>query len=72
MAHVGTQDLADALVDAGPKADGARSARAKDRQVAEFYDLRPEGEVIEPDVFRQARQLRDAWRRERYSRLRGT
>lgn len=67
MAHVGTQDVA--VVDAGPKADGARSAGAKDRQVEEFYDLRPPGEVIVPDVFRQARQLRDTWRRERYSRL---
>ena len=72
MAHVGTPELADALVDAGPKADGARSARAKHRQVEEFYDLRPLSEVIAPDVFRQARQLRDAWRRERYPRLRET
>ena len=67
MAHVGTQDLA--VVDANLKADGERSARAKGRQVEEFYNLRPLSEVIVPDVFRQARQLRDTWRRERYSRL---
>ena len=54
------------------QADGARSARTNEQPVAEFYDLQPEGEVIEPDAFRQARQLRDGWRRERYSRLRGT
>ena len=72
MAHVGTQDLADALVDAGPKADGARSTRSKTHRVAEFYDMRPEGEVIKPDAFRQARALRAAWRRERHSRLRET
>ena len=71
MAHVGTPELADALVDAGPKADGARSARAN-RQVEEFYELRPESEVTLPNVFSQARQLRDTWRRERYSRLRET
>ena len=47
MAHVGTQDVA--VVDAGPKADGARSAGAKDRQVEEFYDLRPPSEVIVPE-----------------------
>ena len=68
MAHVGTPELADALVDVGPKADGVRSARAT-REVEEFYDLRPQSEVIVPNVFSQARQLRDAWRRERYSRL---
>jgi hypothetical protein len=70
MAHVDTQDIA--LIDAGAKADGARSARAKARQVEEFYDLGPQSEVILPDVFREARQLRDTWRRERYSRLRGS
>ena len=72
MAHVGTQDLADALVDTGPKADGTRRAGARTQSVTEFYDMRSEGEVIKPDAFRQARQMRDAWRRERYSRLRGT
>jgi hypothetical protein len=68
MAHVGTQDLA--LIDGAPNADGARSARAKDQQVEEFYDLGPQSEVILPNVFSQARQLRDTWRRDRYSRLR--
>jgi hypothetical protein len=67
MAHVGTQDLA--VIDAGPNVDGARSSRVKDRQVAEFYDLRQQSEIIAPDAFRQARQLRAAWRRERHSRL---
>jgi hypothetical protein len=68
MAHVGTQDLAGALVDAHPKADEARPPRRQEQQVAEFYELQPQGKAIEPDVFRQARKLRDAWRRERYSR----
>jgi hypothetical protein len=69
MAHAGTQDLAAALVDARPKADGAQPVRAKVQPVAEFYPLQPEGKAIEPDAFRQARKLRDAWRHERYSRL---
>jgi hypothetical protein len=72
MAHVGTQDLAAALVDARPKAEGARPLRAKEQLAAEFYDMQPEGKAVEPDAFRQARRLRDAWRRERYSRLSGT
>jgi hypothetical protein len=69
MAHVGTQDLAAALVDAHPNADEARPVRRQEQHVAEFYDLQPEGKAIEPDAFHQARKLRDAWRRERYSRL---
>jgi hypothetical protein len=72
MAHVGTQDLAAALVDARPKAEGARPFRAKEQPVAEFYDMQPEGNAVELDAFRQARRLRDAWRRERYSRFGGT
>ena len=68
MAHAGTQDLAAALVDARPEADGARPVRARVQPVAEFYEL-PVGEAVQPDAFRQARKLRDAWRRERYSRL---
>jgi hypothetical protein len=71
MAHVGTQDLAAALVDARPKADDARPRRTKEQPVAAFYDLRPEGEAIAPDAFRQARALRAAWRRDRYGRLSG-
>jgi hypothetical protein len=69
MAHVGTQDLAAALVDARAKADEVRSLRRQEQRVAEFYVLQPEGKPVEPDVFPQARKLRDAWRRERYSRL---
>ena len=72
MAHVGTQDLAAALVDARPKAEGARSLRAKEQPVAEFYGMQPEGKAGGPDAFRQARGLRDAWRRERYARLSAT
>jgi hypothetical protein len=68
MAHVGTTDLADALIDGG-RMDGARPARTKEQHVAEFYDLRPERGPIEPDAFRLARALRDSWRRERYSRV---
>jgi hypothetical protein len=71
MAHVGTQDLAAALVDARPQVDGARSLRAKEQPVAEFYQLQPEGKANQPDAFRQARKLRDAWRRGRFSRLSG-
>ena len=68
MARAGTHDLvsADALV--SDRLDAERPAHAKAQNVAEFYDLRP-GEVIEPDAFRQARQMRGEWRRERYSRL---
>jgi hypothetical protein len=72
MAHVGTQDFAHALVDARPKADGARPLQAKEQPVAEFYHLQPEGKALKPDAFRQARRLREAWRRDRYARLSGT
>jgi hypothetical protein len=66
MAHVGTQDLAAALVDAHPKADAGRALRRQEVRVAEYYRLQPEGEAADPDAFCQARKLRDAWRRDRY------
>jgi len=68
MAHVGTHDvLSDALVDASAT-DRVTPVRGNVQPVAEFYDMRP-GEVVEKDAFRQARQMRGEWRRERYARL---
>jgi hypothetical protein len=68
MAHVTTQDvLSEAVVEA-PGTGRAPRARVNAQSVAEFYDLRP-GEVVEKDAFRQARQMRGEWRRERYARL---
>jgi hypothetical protein len=67
MAHVTTHDvLTEAVVEA-PGADRP-SARVNAQRVAEFYDMRP-GEIIETSAMRQARQMRDEWRRERYARL---
>ena len=68
MAHVTTQDvLSEAVVEA-PGTGRAPRARVNAQRVAEFYDMRP-GEVVESDALRQARQMRDEWRRERYARL---
>jgi len=68
MAHASTHDvLTDALVDA-PATDRPTSRRRDAQPVAEFYDMRP-GEIVEKDAFRQARQMRGEWRRERYARL---
>ena len=68
MAHVTTQDvLSEAVVEARGTGRAPR-ARVNAQRVAEFYDMRP-GEVVEKDAFRQARQMRDEWRRERYARL---
>jgi hypothetical protein len=69
MAHVGTQDLAAALVDARPNPGEARALPRREQQIAEFYTLQPEGVATAPDAFHQARRLRDAWRRERYARI---
>jgi hypothetical protein len=70
MAHVGTQDIlpGDALVHHRREEDRVPLARMKAQPVAEVYDMRP-GEVIETSAMRQARQMRDEWRRERYARL---
>ena len=68
MAHVTTQDvLSEAVVEARGTGSAPR-ARVNAQRVAEFYDMRP-GEVVEKDAFRQARQMRGEWRRERYARL---
>jgi hypothetical protein len=68
MAHVTTQDvLSEAVVEA-PGTGRAPRARVNAQRVAEFYDMLP-GEVVEKDAFRQARQMRGEWRRERYPRL---
>ena len=68
MAHVTTQDiLSEAVVEA--RRNGPCPMRPRNAQrVTEFYDMRP-GEVVEPSAMRQARQMRDEWRRQRYARL---
>lgn len=47
-------------------------AKLVPRQTADLVDLKP-GRTASPDmdVWRQTRQLRAEWRRERYARLRG-
>jgi hypothetical protein len=47
-------------------------AKLAPRRTADLVDLKPvRVESPEMDVWRQARQLRAEWRRERYARLRG-
>jgi len=68
MAHVSAHDILSEAVVEAPGTGRAPRARVNAQRVAEFYDMRP-GEIVETSATRQARQMRDEWRRQRYSRL---
>jgi hypothetical protein len=75
MGHGRTHDIlsADAHV-SGPEWFRASRSEGVSGRPADFFDMTSEeaaSDWCKPNVWRQARQMRQEWRHQRYSRLRG-